>query len=241
MLGSSQFNATSYGRPVPLKLIVTLGVAVEFVAIVNCPVAAAVATGANCAFNVAVCPTFSVRGNASAAIENGAPATVVELIVTGPEPVDVRVIGWVAIVFSATFPNARLVGLTLSCPEAAGVSWSEKLADTPFADPAMTAVCAEVTCDVATLNVALLAPAATVTEDGTTAATLLLVRLIACPAGPAAPFKVTMHASVPAPLIAEDAQEMELKTATPAALMLMTRFPVEELLAMVRTPVKELT
>ena len=143
--------------------------------------------------------------------------------------------------FSTTFPNARLAGFTLSCAEPLDVSWSEKLAETPFAEPEMTAVCVELTDDAATLNVALLAPAATVTEEGTTAAGLLLARLIVKACGHAVPFKVAVHASDDAPVNVELAQEMELKAAMPAALILMARLPADELLAIVTMPVKLLT
>ena len=93
LLGACQFRATSCGKPVPLRLIVTVGVAVEFVAIASCPLDTPVAVGANCTFNVAVCPEFSVAGSVIVDVENEAPEAVMELIVTGPIPDDVNVIG----------------------------------------------------------------------------------------------------------------------------------------------------
>jgi hypothetical protein len=51
------------------------------------------------------------------------------------------------------------------------------------------------------VNPALLAPAATVTDSGTTTAALLLFRLTASPPAPAGAVSSTVHASVPTPVI----------------------------------------
>ena len=56
----------------------TVGVAVEFVAIASCPLDTPVAVGANCTFNVAVCPEFSVAGSVIVDVENEAPEAVME-------------------------------------------------------------------------------------------------------------------------------------------------------------------
>jgi hypothetical protein len=60
-----------------------------------------------------------------------------------------------------------------------------------------------VTDDVLTVNVALLAPAATVTELGMVALELLDERLTEDPPGPAVPFKVTVPVDEPPPKTVE--------------------------------------
>ena len=51
------------------------------------------------------------------------------------------------------------------------------------------------------VKLAVVAPAATVTDEGTVTALLLLDRLTACPPVAAAAFSVTVQESVPAPVI----------------------------------------
>jgi hypothetical protein len=95
--------------------------------------------------------------------------------------------------------------------------------------------------ETAALNDALVAPAATASEDGTVTAESLLDKFTRRPPVGAAPFRLAVHASVPDPLIDELVHEMELSAAMPEALMLTTRLPLEELEPIVRMPVNELT
>jgi hypothetical protein len=60
------------------------------------------------------------------------------------------------------------------------------------------AVCAVLTADTVAVKLAVVAPAATVTVEGTATAVLLLNRLTDWPPVPAAVFNVTVHVSVPA-------------------------------------------
>lgn len=56
------------------------------------------------------------------------------------------------------------------------------------------------TADTLAVKLALVAPAATVTDEGTVTAGLLLVRFTASPPVPAAAVRLTAHASEPAPV-----------------------------------------
>jgi len=67
----------------------------------------------------------------------------------------------------------------------------------------IVAVCAVLTADTVAENAALVAAAATVTDVGTTTALLLLERPTLKPPVGADPVSVTVHASVPAPVIDE--------------------------------------
>src|SRR6185312_8605952 len=104
----------------------------------------------------------------------------------------------------------------------------------------MVAVCAVLTDETLAVKPALAAPAGTVTEDGTVTALLLLDRPTASPPDPAAADKLTVHASLPEPVIepllhvtalstpeAACPVPLRLTDAEPAeALSLSTRFPV---------------
>jgi hypothetical protein len=74
-------------------------------------------------------------------------------------------------------------------------------------------------------------PAATVTDEGTETAVLLLARLTTKPPVAAAEFRVTVQASVPDPVMEEFVQEMALNTGTPVPVRpTEVVAPVEELL-----------
>ena len=99
------------------------------------------------------------------------------------------------------------------------------------------AVCAELTGATVAVNVALLAPAATVTEPGTVTLELLLERLTANPPVAALAFSVTVQLSVPAPVMELPEQLSALSTGTPDPLRLITvDVPLEELLVRVTEP-----
>jgi hypothetical protein len=61
-------------------------------------------------------------------------------------------------------------------------------------------------------KLAVVDPAATVTDDGTVTAAVLLDKLTGWPLAPAAAFSVTVHVSVPAPAIDAVAQVRTLST-----------------------------
>ena len=86
-------------------------------------------------------------------------------------------------------------------------------------------------------KLALVAPAATVTEAGTVTEELLLARFAANPPLAAAVFRVTVHGSEPAPVMDESAQESPESTGTPVPVRATAAVPlVEELLEMVSVP-----
>jgi len=78
------------------------------------------------------------------------------------------------------------------------------------------AVCVVVTADTVAANPALVAPAETSTEAGTTTAVLLLLNPTVVPPVGAAPLSETVHASVPAPLIEPFAHVTALSTGVAA-------------------------
>jgi hypothetical protein len=90
------------------------------------------------------------------------------------------------------------------------------------------------------VNVALLAPAATVTDAGTVTAELLLARPTAKPPLAAAAFSVTVQPSVPDPVIDPFVQLRLVNTGTPVPVRLTAvDVPVEELLVSVSVPEAE--
>ena len=102
----------------------------------------------------------------------------------------------------------------------------------------MDAVCAELDAETAAENVALVAPAGTITEAGTLMEALLLTRVTVWPPVGAPPDRVTVQESVPAPEIEALAQETDFSETTPAPLILIAALgEVAELLAMVMAPV----
>ncbi len=157
-------------------------------------------------------------------------------------PEDVSVIDCVDGLLRETLPNEMLVAFTLSVARA-GVSWRAKVPDAPPALAVKVAVCDELTDDTVAVKAALVALAGTVTVAGTVTAALLLARLTAIPLAGAVPVRFTVQASDPAPVIEALVHETvpTVSVATPAAVMLTTRLPCDELLAMVRIPVKLLT
>ena len=71
-------------------------------------------------FSVAAWPGFNVTGKVPPEIAKPAPVTAAALTVTGTVPVDVKIMGCgVAVVFTTTLPNAKLVALMLSAGTAA--------------------------------------------------------------------------------------------------------------------------
>ena len=65
---------------------------------------------------------------------------------------------------------------------------------------------------VLTVNVAVVAPAATVTEAGTPAAGLLVESVTTAPPAGAAPFRVTVPVAEPPPATLDDASDTDLSS-----------------------------
>jgi hypothetical protein len=89
--------------------------------------------GAKPILRIAAWPGFNVTGKLIPDTVKPAPIRVTPLIVTGTAPVDAMVTGCgVAVVFTVTLPNARLVVLRLSMGSAA-VNCRAKACEAPFA------------------------------------------------------------------------------------------------------------
>jgi hypothetical protein len=97
----------------------------------------------------------------------------------------------------------------------AAASCRAKVFVTPLALAVNVTVCAVLTDETVAVNVALLAPAATVTVAGTVTAELLLARRTANPLLAAALFNFTVQVSVPAPVIDPLAQLSPVSVGSP--------------------------
>jgi hypothetical protein len=163
-------------------------------------------------------------------IEKPAPVTVAELMVTGPVPVEVSVIVCVVEALTETLPKLTVEVLTPSVGTAA-FNVKMNVCETPARAAVKVTVCAVDTEATVAEKLAVVAPAATVTEAGTVTAALLLVRFMANPPLPAAAFIVMVHASVPAPVMEEFAQDNPVREGTPVPLSAtVVEDPEEELL-----------
>jgi len=142
---------------------------------------------------------FRVRGKVAPETVKPVPATVAALTVTAAVPVEDRVNVCVVAVFAFTLPKDKLDELTLSVGTAAP-SDRAKVFDTLPALAVRVAVCAVLTEETVAVKVAVVDPAATVTEAGTVTVELLLARLTVNPPVAAAAFRVTVQLSVPDPV-----------------------------------------
>jgi hypothetical protein len=177
-----------------------------------------------------------VRGKAAPETEKPAPVSAAELRVTAAEPVEDRVIDWEVVVFTATLPKVKVDELVLKVGTEAP-SCKAKVGSAVPAVAVSATVCAVETAETAAEKPALVAPDATVTAAGTVTEEELLARFTVNPPLAAAAFRVTVQASVPAPVIDALVQEMAVKTGVPVPLRAMTAdAPVEELLAIVSVP-----
>jgi hypothetical protein len=123
MLALAQEKLLTAGLPPnPLRLITAVLAVEELLVIVSCPVAAPGTVGSNCNVSVVCWPGFNVSGNVAPDTVNPAPVNVAALTVTGSDPVEAKVKGWVAIVFSGTASKARFVVLICNV-EAYGYSF----------------------------------------------------------------------------------------------------------------------
>ncbi len=156
------------------------------------------------------------------------PLNVAELMVTGAVPVEVNVTGSVEAVFTVTSPNVRLAALTVNVGFAA-FSCSAKLLETLPALAVRVTACAVVTEDTVAVNPALVALAGTRTVAGNVTAVLLLARATLKPPLPAAVVSVTVHASLPVPVIDALLQDSALSaagSAVPVPVRLITAVPL---------------
>ena len=181
---------------------------------------------------------LNVKGKVGPETENPVPATVAALTTTGKVPVEVSVTDWVAGESRVTLPKAIVVALTLNRVVPDEPSEIAKVFDTLPAVAVSVTVAAVLTAETVAVKVALVAPAATVTEAGTVTFELLLARLTANPPVAAAAFNVTVQLSVPAPVNEPLVQVSPVSTGTPVPLRLtVVVVPVEELLVSVSDPV----
>lgn len=137
-------------------------------------------------------------------------------------------------------PKARLFALTLSVGTAA-FNCRANVFDVLAALAVNVATCAVATDEMTAVNPALVAPAGTVTVAGNAIAVSLLDRLATMPPLGAAAPRVTVHASVPAPVIedvAHDNPVIDVGIGLPVPLRAITvEVALEELLLMVNWPV----
>jgi hypothetical protein len=242
LAGVTATAITGGAVPVPLRAIIAEPFVEELLFMVNWPVAAPTAVGSNSRFSVVCWLGFNVAGKAAPCNVNPVPVSVAALIVIGTVPEEVKVTDWVAGVLITTSPNATLVALMLSARIAA-FSCRVKLFITPPALAVIVIACAVATEDIVAVNPALVEFAGTVTVLGTVTAALLLVRFTISPSLGAAAVSVTVHASVPDPVMAPLLHESALNAADPAPvvpvpLRLITGAPVAgELLAIASWPV----
>jgi hypothetical protein len=162
------------------------------------------------------------------------PARVAALTVTAAVPVEDRVRDWVAGEFRSTSPKAMVAALTLSAGVSAGVgvaapSCRAKVFITPLALAVRVTVCAVLTDETVAVKLAVVEPAATVTEAGTVTAELLLARLTVKSLLGAAVLSATVQVSVPAPVI------------DPLAQLNEDRFVVVVVFAAVPVPLSPIT
>jgi hypothetical protein len=217
--------------PVPLRLIVA---AAALLLIATDPVTAPAVVGSKLIVSVAACPAFSVIGKLLPGSENPVPVTDTPLMVTAAVPEEVTVTVLVVAVFSGSVPNATLVALSFIAGVPDALSCKANVFDTPPAVAVSVAVCAVLTAEAVAVNAALEAPAATVTEAGTVTALLLLARLTVT-ALAAATVRVTVQASVPAPVSVPLLQETALNAAAACPVPLSAIVAVLDALLLIVT------
>ena len=122
------------------------------------------------------------------------------MIVSVTVPLEVIVTGSVEAVFRFTLPKERLEAPSEMAGTAA-FNCSAKFAEALPALAVSVAVCAVPTAEMVAENGALVAPETIVTVAGTDTAELLLDRFTANPLPGAAPFRLTVQLSVPAPVM----------------------------------------
>lgn len=185
--------------PVPDSVTVVVLPEAALLLRVSAPVELPADVGLNVTCNATVWPGLSVIGNVAPVNENPVPVMDAELIVSAAPPFEAMVTVCELGLAIVILPKARLVGLTASCAVPA-FSWSETVLLIPPAEAVKVTVWAVVTVDAVAVNVAVEAPAATVTDAGTVTELLLLASATANPPVPAAAVRETEQLSVTAPV-----------------------------------------
>ena len=235
----AQETVLTTALPVPLRLTTAVPFVVDVLEMVSWPVDVPATVGTNWMVNAAVWPGVRVVGKVIPDIVNPEPVSAAEFTTTATLPVEDRVTVCVEEELMATLPITTLLVLMLSVGTAA-TSCTAKLALPPFALAPRVAVCAVETEAAVAVKLALVAPAATVTVEGTVTAAFPLVRLTAWPPVGAAALRVTVQESVPAPVIDAFEQATALGTLEPVPLRETVAIPFAlELLAMLNWPVAE--
>ena len=229
--------------PVPLRRITAIGLVEELLVRVSAPATVPVVEGSKLTVSITDCPRLRVIGKLGPDMlkPEAVPVSVPALMVSGAVPEDVRVTdSGVAGVCSVTLPKARLLVLRLRRGIKAFSSRAKVLETVPEV-AVKVAASAVVTEEMVAEKAALVALAGTVTVAGRVTAALLLESLTLSPPLPAAELRVTVHASVPEPVVEPLEQESALSvpgTTVPVPLRLITANGfVEELLVRVRAPV----
>jgi hypothetical protein len=199
---------------VPLRTTVALLLVDALLATVNWPDKGPAVAGSKLTSRVNAKVGFKVTGKVAPDMVKPVPLKVAELIVMGAVPVDMRVTGSVAAVFTVTFPKPKLAVLMFNAATFAAEAFKAitKVLEAPPILAVKVTACAVVTADTVTANATLVAFAETITVAGTATTALLLLRLTLRPLLPAAELRVTVQASVPVPVKDALPQEIELKT-----------------------------
>ncbi len=138
---------------------------------------------------------------------------------------------------TTTLPKLRLVALTANVGTAAFNSRAN-VCEMPAALAVNVTDWEEVTAETGAEKLAVVAPEATVTEAGTVTAELLLARFTANPLLAAAALRLTVHASVPAPVADAFEQVNPDNTGMPLPeSVTVLELPDAELLVSVNAPV----
>lgn len=170
-------------------------------------------------------------------IEKPSPETVAELIVTEPVPVEVTVTDCVVAVLTGTLPKFRVDAPILSVGTTA-FNLIAKARGTPPTLAESVAVCVVATDETVAEKVALFAPEATVTDDGTVTAALVLDRVTAYPLPAAEALMVAVQLSAPDPVKDEVVHVKAVSVGKPLPLSAIeVEAPPAESLASVSCPV----
>jgi len=230
----------SAAMPVPLSPTTIVPLFDVSLAIVSCPVIDPTPAGSNCTAKAVVWPGGRVTGKFGLDSTKPFPDTDAAVTLTASVPVDVRVRDSVAAEPTVTFPNDSLGELILR-PGVSGFNWRRNVSAIPFKLADSVAVWSELTAATVVEKLALVAPAPTVTADGTLTAALLLDNATASPPLGAAELMVTVQVSDPAPVSDPLAQLKACSPGTfaavPVPLKLTAIVPLAALLWMVSCPV----
>jgi hypothetical protein len=182
--------------PVPLRPSVAVPALLETV---NWPLTEPAAEGPNRRVRIIPFPGSNVAGKLPPDTENPLPVIVSDLIVTGAEPLDVRVTDFWADVPTSIFPNciAEVLRLRPAADALDAFNWIARLFDEEFAVAEMATLWALLTAATFAAKEAVVEWAATVTLSGTVIAVLLLASAMITAFDEAA-LNATVHMVFPA-------------------------------------------